>query len=138
MAEKSLILVDTPEGGLTEVSFLEGEGHAAVICHGPTEATPCPLVLGQGCPMAENAHGILFHLDLDRPQHRVILERYKEVLRDDVPIRVVTTVEQARQYAPLLAGIQVWTHEPGIGDLDGFVAQVEAADRFEESQPPIG
>jgi hypothetical protein len=31
----------------------------------------------------------------------------------------------------------VWTHEPGIGDLDGFVAQVEAADRFAESQPPV-
>jgi hypothetical protein len=132
MAKKSLILVDIPEGGTAEVSFLEGEGHSAVICHGPGETT-CPLLTGQECLLAEKAHGILFHLDLDRPQHRTILERYKEVLREDVPIRVVTTSDQARQYASLLAGVQVWTHEPGAGDLDGFVAQVEAADRFEGS-----
>ncbi len=133
MAEKSLILVDIPEGGTAEVSFIQGEGHSAVICHGPGDTT-CPLLTGQGCLLAEDAHGILFHFDLDRPQHRAILERYKEVLREDVPIRVVTTADQARQYASLLAGVQVWTHEPVAGDLDGFVAQVEAADRFEESQ----
>jgi hypothetical protein len=132
MAKKSLILVDIPEGGTAEVSFVEGEGHPAVICHGPDEAT-CPLLTGESCVLAESAHGILFHLDLDRPQHRSILERYKEVLREDVPIRVVTTGDQARQYASLLSGVQVWTHEPGAGDLDGFVAQVEAADRFEGS-----
>ena len=132
MAEKSLILVDIPEGGTAEVSFLEGEGHQAVICHGPGETT-CPMLTGQGCVLAESAHGILFHLDLDLSQHRSILERYKQVLREDVPIRVVTTGDQARRWAPLLAGVQVWTHEPRAGDLDGFVALVEAADRFEDS-----
>jgi len=134
MTQKSLILVDIPEGGLVETSFLQTEGHPAMICHGPTETVPCPLVSGGGCPMAEAAHGILFQLDLDRPQHRAILERYKKVIREDVPIRVVTTDEKARQYASLLAGVQVWTHQPGIGDLDGFVAEVEAADRFESRE----
>jgi pentose-5-phosphate-3-epimerase len=84
--------------------------------------------------LADAAHGVVFHLDLDRPQHRAILERYKAVLREDVPIRVATTFEQARRYASLLAGVQVWTHEPGTGDLDGFAAEVEAAERFQVQQ----
>lgn len=89
---------------------------------------------GRGCPLADAAHGVTFHLDLDQPQHRAILERYKAVLREDVPIRVATTAEQARRYASLLAGVQVWTHEPGTGDPDGFAAEVEAAERFHVDQ----
>ncbi|MFP5255318.1 MAG: hypothetical protein ACLGI8_05640 [Acidimicrobiia bacterium] len=46
-----------------------------------------------------------------------------------MPIRVVTTPEQAVQHAALLAGVEVWTHEPTVADLDGFAAEVEAADR---------
>jgi len=56
------------------------------------------------------------------------------VLREDVPIRVAISFEQAGRYASLLAGVQVWTHEPGTGDLDGFTAQVEAAERFQVEQ----
>ena len=32
-------------------------------------------------------------------------------------------------YAEILADVQAWTHEPTAGELDGFAAQVEAADR---------
>ncbi len=34
----------------------------------------------------------------------------------------------ANKYRDLLAGVQVWTREPTVSDLDGFAAQVEAAD----------
>jgi hypothetical protein len=130
MAEPSVILVDLPEGQTVDAGFLEGLGHSVAICHGPAHGTLCPILAGDGCPVAESAHGVLFHLDLDRPQHRAILERYKAVLRDDVPIRVKTTASQARKYASLLAGVHVWLHEPGTGELDGFAAEVEAADRL--------
>jgi hypothetical protein len=46
-----------------------------------------------------------------------------------MPIRVVVTSEQADRYRDLLADLQVWTHEPTAADLDGFAAEVEAADR---------
>jgi hypothetical protein len=130
MSKESLILVDIPDGQTTDIAFLEGLGHTVVVCHGPEPKTLCPILSGAGCPMAEDAHGIVFLLDLDRPQHRAILDRYKAVLRDDVPIRVKVTSDQAVKYAPLLAGIHVWTHDPGTGDLDGFAAEVEAADLF--------
>jgi hypothetical protein len=32
----------------------------------------------------------------------------------------------------MLRGVQVWTHDPGVGDLDGFSAEVDAADMFRE------
>ncbi|MDP3985072.1 MAG: hypothetical protein Q8Q52_08755 [Acidimicrobiia bacterium] len=131
MPDRSVILVDVPDGESTDVGFLEGLGHTVVVCHGPAHGTLCPILSKDGfCPKAEVAHGVVFRLDLDRPQHRAILQRYKAVLREDVPIRVATTPEQARKYATLLTGVQVWMHEPGTGDMDGFAAEVEAADRF--------
>lgn len=70
----------------------------------------------------------MFQLDLDRPQHRAILARYKEILRDDVAIWVVARQEQVTRYTDLLSGLKVLSHSPVAGDLDGLAAEVEAAD----------
>lgn len=129
MSEPSLVLVDIPDGQQVDTGFLEGLGHTVAVCHGPRPKQLCPILSGQGCEMAEVAHGIVFLLDMDRPQHRAILKRYKEILRDDVPIRVKVTAEQAREYSELLKGIQTWTENPAAGDLDGFAAEVEAAEQ---------
>jgi hypothetical protein len=37
--------------------------------------------------------------------------------------------EQAERYATLLQDIEVLTHDATVADLDGFAAEVEAADR---------
>ena len=37
---------------------------------GPITARLCPLLAGKGCRDFEDAHGVMFELDLDRPQHR--------------------------------------------------------------------
>ena len=79
--------------------------------------------------MVENAHGVVFQLDLDRPQHRAILKRYKEVIAEDVPIWASVQPGQDDQYADLLEGVDVVIGEPGPADLDGFAARVEASDR---------
>ena len=47
-----------------------------------------------------------------------------------MPIRVVVRPEQRDRYADLFDQVQVWDHSPTAADLDGFAAQVEAADRF--------
>ena len=110
-------------------SFLERVGHKVVVCHGPDHATLCPLLAGTGCPDVDEAHGILFVLDLDRPQHRAILHRYREVTRPEVPIRAVVRPGQRERFASVLDGIELWEHEPTVADLDGFAAEVEAVDR---------
>ena len=110
-------------------SILERLGHPVVTCAGPEVKTLCPLLGGEGCPKFDEAHGIVFELDLDRPQHRAIVDRYSRLARDDMPIRVVVRPDQQRRYADLLATVQVWDHEPTVADLDGFAAQVEATDR---------
>lgn len=71
----------------------------------------------------------MFELDLDRPQHRAILARYKDSLRSDLPIRVVVQPDQATKYAELLKGLKVLDHIPVAGDLDALAAEVEAADQ---------
>ncbi len=132
--------MDVPQGSyvLFDVSdevdptlraFMEQEGHPVVVCHGPPLKQLCPILSGEGCPLAEGAHGIVFELDLDRPQHRTILASYKESLRSDVPIRVVVSPGQENEHRELLATLKVWTHEPAVGDLDGLAAEMEASDR---------
>ena len=124
----SPILFDLPDGIPSDAEFLERLGHAVLVCHGPPAKTRCPILKGEGCPVVETAHGIVFQLDLDRPQHRAILARYKEVIRDDVPIWVVARPEQATAHSQLLAGLKILSYSPVAGDLDGLAAEVEAAD----------
>lgn len=121
------VLVDDAE---FDRSILERMGHPVIVCSGPDIKKLCPLLGGEGCPKFDQAHGIVFELDLDRPQHRAIVQRYKDLARADMPIRVVVRPDQMVRYADLLDQVQVWDHSPSVADLDGFAAQVEAADRF--------
>ncbi|GMQ98061.1 MAG: hypothetical protein BMS9Abin17_0566 [Acidimicrobiia bacterium] len=122
-----LVLDVTASDATLDKDFLERIGHPVLVCHGPAWGRACPIIAGD-CPMVDAAHGVIFQLDLDRPQHRVILRRYQEVLKEDVPIMVVVTREQEELYPELLIGVQVWYEPPTIAHLDGFAAQTEAAD----------
>lgn len=127
----SYVLFDIPEGQTPiDSGFLVRLGHPVEVCHGPGGETMCPLVAGQGCPLAENAHGIVFELDLERAEHRDILREYQSQLRDDVPIRVMVRPGQEEEYADLLRGVRVWTHTPVAGDLDAIAAEIDAADQL--------
>ncbi len=129
-----LIDVSAQESVSFETEFLEGLGHPVLVCHGPPHAELCPILarasLGRACDKVEDAHGVIFELDLDRPQHRAILRRYREILPEDVPIRAVVREGQAEQYGDILVGVSVWEHSPTAADLDGFAAEVEAYDRL--------
>ncbi len=131
---EGLILLDVLPGAgeMFETSFLERNGHPVIVCHGPGPGKLCPLLGAEGCTKFDHAHGIVFELDLDRPQHRAIVERYRADAWPDLPIRVVVRPDQAEQHCDTLSGVEVWTHEPTVADLDGFAAEVEAADRFRD------
>jgi hypothetical protein len=126
---ESLVLLDvTSGGGAFEQDLVERLGHPVRVCHGPGDGV-CPLLAGKGCPDFEAAHGVIFELDLDRPQHRDVLRRYRDLAREDVPVRAVVRPDQAERYADMLGDIEVMTHEPNVAELDGFAAEVEAGDR---------
>ena len=131
MGSRSVVLLDVlPGKGTFDRSILERLDHEVVECGGPEADHLCPLLGGEGCEKFETAHGVVFELDLDRPQHRAILQRYHDLGGDDLVVRVVVSAEQQERYADLLSQVQVWDHAPTVADLDGFTAQVEAVDRF--------
>src|ERR1700687_2768137 len=106
-AMEGTILLDVTTGsGEFDRDMLERLGHPVRVCHGPEHATLCPLLAGKGCDEFTQAHGVMFELDLDRPQHRAILRRYRELARSDVPIRVVASAAQAARHAEHLRGIE--------------------------------
>lgn len=123
------ILIDSPSGRemKREIRFLEGLGHDVMVCEGPGGGR-CPILAGEDCALLDAAHGVVFDLDLDREEHRAILRRYGEVVPEDVPIRVVVVPGQEVTYADLLRPFQVWAYKPGVAELDGFAASVEASD----------
>ncbi len=130
MSGKSRILFDSPSDldPAPVTAFLKRLGHPVDVCHGPGDGTLCPILEGQPCEKMLTAHGIIYHLDLDRPDHRDILREYRRQVRSDVPLRVVVQPGQERTYADLLRGLPVWTHDPSPNELEGFAAMVEAAD----------
>ena len=130
MEKLGTILVDSPPDidPSIAVEFLQRTGHPVEVCGGPEGGSDCPIVVGQRCPKIESARGVVFSFDLDRPQHRAILAKYEEMVPEGTPLRVVVRPGQEQTYRDILAGVQVWTHKPTVGELDGFSAQVEAAD----------
>jgi hypothetical protein len=112
-----------------DVSFLERNDHPVTVCHGPAPGAACPLLAEGICEKYTDAHGIIFELDSDDAQHRAIVAEYRRS-NPDVPIRVVVSEEQLERYRGLLSGVEVWLHQPTAFDLDGFAAEVEAADRY--------
>lgn len=124
---EGLILDVTPADGEFDRGFLEKLGHPVLVCHGPEEGHTCPILL-DGCDMVDQAHGVIFQIDLERPQHRAILRRCRKVLDEDIPIVAVVRKGQKAKYGELLAGVQTWEAEPTVSELDGFAAEVEAAD----------
>ncbi len=131
--QEGVILDVSPDGAAFDADLLGRFGHPVLVCHGPPEGA-CPLIEDGSCELFDSAHGVIFKLDLERPYHRTILKRYRALLAEDVPIRVVVSPEQVGRYADLLSGVQVWTHEPTASELDGFAAQVEAADMASEPE----
>ncbi len=125
------ILLVVPEGADEfTASVLERLDHPVTTCHGPRPGKDCPMVHGEGCPWFEDAHGVVFSLDLSLPAHRAILHAYRELAAAegrDVPIRVVAPPDADRTEVDAAL---VWSHEPSVAELDGFAALVEAADRF--------
>lgn len=134
MTEPSKILLDSPPDldPAPVINFLGRLAFLVEVCHGPSTSGFCPILSGEACEKVADAHGIIYQLDLDRPQHREILSEYRRHVPDDIPLRVVVQPGQERTYAELLRGLPVWTHEPSAGDLDGFAALVEAADTTRE------
>ena len=126
-----LVLLDAPSCSDVkfDVSFLERNEHPVIVCRGPAVGQLCPLLGSTGCSKYEAAHGVVFELDLDRAQHRAILQRYRG-LNPDIPIRVVVPADQTERFGDVLSDVQMWDHDPTVAELDGFAAEVEAADRF--------
>jgi hypothetical protein len=114
-----------PEALEWEQDFLSTRLEVGVLgCCGPETNGGCPLLNGQPCGKVEAADGILFQLDLDRPQHRAILLRY--IASVDVPIRVLVSEDQKERWAPLLRDVEVFTPPVGPAKLDAFVAEVSS------------
>ena len=72
-------------------------------CATARRRTRSALLGGHGCPLFEQAHGIVFKLDLGRGQHREILRRYRQLAREDAPIRVLVSPADAERHADLFA-----------------------------------
>ena len=115
-----------------DVEFLERIDHPVVVCHGPESDAICPLLADGQCEKYERAHGIVFELDLDDAQHRAIVAKYRR-LNPQIPIRVVVDSDQFERYSHLISGVEAWLRVPSVADLDGFAAEVEAADRYADS-----
>jgi hypothetical protein len=112
-----------------ERHLLEGMGHRVEVCHGPGVHAECPLLEEGTCNLVNEAHGVVFKLDLDRDYHRRILQEYKRTLPADMPIAASVQPGQEVAYHDLLDGLYVWSHTPTAAELDGFASLVEAADK---------
>jgi hypothetical protein len=133
----TLIHFDVPHGDAeAHAALMQRLGHPATVCNGPGHDGICPILEEGGqCPLIDAAHGVVFEFDLDDETHRKILARYIEVIDPEVPVRVIVAPDVYERHKAMLEGVDVWTHEPTAGELDGFAALVEAADASREAEP---
>ena len=90
--ESGTVLLVVPEDAdQFTACILQKLEHRVITCHGPTGRHDCPLVHGQGCAWFNEAHGIVFALDLRLPEHVAIVRHYEDLARSvghELPIRV--------------------------------------------------
>ena len=124
---KSVILDVNPDPDALhwEEDWLERQDVDVVRCGGPHAPGDCPLLEGKACGKIAKADGILFQLNLERPDHRQILKTYSEML--DIPIRAVVSEADRDQYRDLLTEVEVVTPPMGPAGLDAFAAEVESS-----------
>ncbi len=133
----SRILIDSPDGQAAfDRDILARMGHGILACHGPSSGTICPILDSGHCDLVDNAHGVIFQLDLDEENHREILAKYVEELDPGIPLRVKVRPGQETRYADLLEGMEVWADEPSVTDLDAFSSRVEAYERTSAPDEP--
>ena len=126
----TVLLVVPEDADHFTASILEKLEHPVITCHGPTGGQRCPLVHGHGCAWYNEAHGIVFALDLRLPEHVAIVRHYENLAASagrELPTRVIAS---AGSEAPTdLGDLPVWYGAPTVAQLDGFAARVEAIDR---------
>ena len=126
MRTPTILDVNPDRDALTwEQDFIGRLEDHVIGCRGPRNEGGCPILRGDHCSKIRAADGVLFQLNLDRPDHRAILWRYKKLL--DVPIRVVCTKEQEEKWSLLLADVEVVNPPVGPAALDAFSAEVESS-----------
>ncbi len=127
------VLDVTPNDTVLDKDYPERLGHPVLVSHGPEWGHACPIIKGAR-PKVEASRGVIFQLDLDRPQHCVILKRYQEVASDGMPVVAVAKPGQEERYAGRLRNVQVWAKEPTVAELDGFAALLETSDDLRDAR----
>ena len=110
MTSASMIVVDVPAGEAIDADLLSALDGPIMVCHATTGET-CPTTDGR-CGLADHSHGVVFEIDLEQPEHRLLLERYRRHLGPGIPIRVLVSAEQASRFGEWLRGFDVWTEGP--------------------------
>ena len=126
----TVLLVVPEDADDFTASILEKLEHGVITCHGPTGRHDCPLVHGQGCAWFNEAHGIVFALDLRLREHAAIVRHYEDLAASagrELPIRVI--VPAGSDAPSRLGDVPTWYGDPTVAQLDGFAALVEATDR---------
>jgi hypothetical protein len=84
------LLVESPEPGI-EISNFDAfrcAGFEVTLCQGPLdEASECPVVRGEPCPLVAEADVVFFDLDSDPPRRSEVLAAMR-ANRPDLPIVV--------------------------------------------------
>ena len=106
----SYILLRYP-GGADPVAheFLEQLGHRVMVCPGPGQGTSCPLLTGDGCTLAENAHGSCSSSTWIRPSTGRSLPITKSRYELTSRFGWWSGPARLREYADLLRGLKVVT-----------------------------
>jgi hypothetical protein len=113
-----------PESLDWEQEWLTRTGLPVIRCCGPEVQGGCPILDNGRCRKSHEADGVIFQLDLDRPEHRRILRKYIRQLY--VPIRVVATPEQEKRWAHLLQFVEIFNPPIGPAKLDAFAAEISS------------
>lgn len=103
-----------------ETELFASLGVSASRCLGPNTSAGCPLLVGRACKTVDAATTILFQLDLDTPNHRLLLRAYRD--NPDRRIVAVVSPEERDRWAGELGGLELIVGPPRVSDLRGVAA----------------
>lgn len=103
------VVIEHRDVGAAEATAAElrAAGVDATVCAGPEGlSTRCPLLVGGSCELVAEADAVLFDLDLDDPEERMVLEELR-VRYPGKAVVVEASERDARTHAAMLEGLRV-------------------------------
>lgn len=125
------VIVEGSTGSWAGFRASDQDAISVLVCPGPKVTSRCPLLIGDHCPLVDDADAVVVALDPDAPSTEVVLKSHER--RRDAPTQPIALSARLRSHRGDIAGRATWVIEPGESGPEAVARVVEAIEDADDT-----